>query len=92
MGDVMPTMRHPRVDGSYEAVSEEQASMLRMTGWVTEPEAPELFAAAAERERAATEALEAAKEPQDDKPAGESGENKPKTPRAPRATSDKESN
>lgn len=91
----MPTMRHPRVDGRYEAVSEEQASMLRMTGWVTEPEAPELFAAAAERERAAAEALDAAKEPQDDKPGEESdasSENKPKAPRPrSRATSETES-
>lgn len=90
----MPTMRHPRVDGPYEAVTDEQASMLRMSGWVTEDENPDLFKAAAEREQAAREQAEAeakaAQEPQDDKPAGESGENEPK-PRARRATSDRES-
>jgi hypothetical protein len=88
----MPTMRHPNVANAYEAISEDQASMLRMSGWVTEPEAPELFKAAAERERAAAEAPEESQDDESGEEPAESGEKKPKTPRhRSRATSDKES-
>lgn len=38
----MPTMRHPRVDGPIEA-PESALTVYRMSGWVTEDEAPDLF-------------------------------------------------
>jgi hypothetical protein len=38
----MPTMRHPRVDGPIEA-PESALTIYRMSGWVTEDEAPDLF-------------------------------------------------
>jgi hypothetical protein len=38
----MPTMRHPRVDGPIEA-PESALTIYRMSGWVTEEEAPDLF-------------------------------------------------
>jgi hypothetical protein len=84
----MPTMRHPNVATPYEAVDEAQASMLRMSGWVTENENPDLFTVDAEPD-------DSGEEPEDDNPDEEpdgSGEKSSKKPRARRATSDKESN
>lgn len=84
----MPRMRHPNVEQAYEA-SDEQASMLAMSGWLTRQE----------WERAGRTDFDPPEpEPDDDddeqdETPDESGEQKTKRPRRsrPRATSEKES-